>query len=184
MASWTIYYNKKLFIHYFLVPGRQGTFLVRGGCSHPRPYRAMAYDFKNWSTDSWDKTGDNIYWHHTTSLSPLSQYCLPIRHNLISEKTEGTFVHNYEFLEQKWLRPLKKWKKLNLIGILLTGSQLEFFTGRNFRSWFWKVLPVLYFYNFNRRRALFPTYNRFFTKPSFKVFEDTSLQLWYMLILH
>ena len=60
----------------------------------------------------------------------------------------------------------------------------KFFTGRNFRSWFWKVLPVLYFYNFNRRRALFPTYNRFFTKPSFKVFEDTSLQLWYMLILH
>jgi len=38
------YYNKKLFIHYFLVPGRQVPFLVRGGCSHPRPYRAIAYD--------------------------------------------------------------------------------------------------------------------------------------------
>ena len=38
------YYNKKLFIHYFLVPGRQVPFLVRGGCSHPRPYRAIAYE--------------------------------------------------------------------------------------------------------------------------------------------
>ena len=38
------YYNKKLFIHYFLVPGRQVPFLVREGLGPQGPYRNYAYD--------------------------------------------------------------------------------------------------------------------------------------------
>ena len=48
------YYNKKLFIHYFLVPGRQVPFLVRGGCGHPRPYRAIAYETKKLNIYKYD----------------------------------------------------------------------------------------------------------------------------------
>ena len=78
------------------------------------------WNFKNPSIESWDMTEDNIYGSNCTSLKPLSQCCLPIRHFSISGKTKGTFVHNLVFLEQKWLSILKKWKKLNLIGILLS----------------------------------------------------------------
>ena len=39
-------FTKKIFIHYLLVPGRQVPFLVRGGCSPPRPYREIAYGKK------------------------------------------------------------------------------------------------------------------------------------------
>ena len=37
------YYNKKLFIHYFLVPGRQVPFLVREGPGPQGPYSNYAY---------------------------------------------------------------------------------------------------------------------------------------------
>ena len=40
------YYNKKLFIHYFLVPGRQVPFLVREGLGPQAPYSNYAYDQK------------------------------------------------------------------------------------------------------------------------------------------
>jgi len=41
------YYNKKLFIHYFLVPGRQVPFLVRGAATPAPIGRSPMVDIKN-----------------------------------------------------------------------------------------------------------------------------------------